>query len=277
MTPEGYLADLMWVINSPSMLRPATNVAIMPKVSESQIDREHLAGWIRDHSISRLGRYFERLIEYYLRFVARVGIEAQQHQVRAQGRTIGELDFVFRDSAGRLIHWEVAAKFYLWDPASAETAPRDAWLGPNANDRLHRKLQRMFQHQLPLGNSVEPKIERSLAVVKGRLFSPLATAAPPPSREPLAPDHLRGHYVRFAEAAQQLDPAATYRIIPKPHWLSPQAARVAGDPPRDLTAFLKRLQEPHPQRPRLVLKTFDGDASTTARWLFVVPDRWPAR
>ena len=99
-------------------------------------------------------------------------------ELRAEGRTLGELDLLV-SGEGEVWHLELAVKFYLCAPGRPGDAWSD-WIGPNGRDRLDRKLDRMRDHQLPLGQSEHarshlaalglPAPTRSAAVLHGVRF-----------------------------------------------------------------------------------------------------------
>ena len=65
-------------------------------------------------------------------------------------KTIGEIDFIIEELKTKaLIHMELAYKFYLFDP-SISSEPINNWIGPNRNDSLREKLDKLKQKQLPL-------------------------------------------------------------------------------------------------------------------------------
>ena len=101
------LRDLEWAVASPPLMRGGTRHSL---VADGGCLPNHAARY----SGHRVGYYFESLIDHCLRCGDGVEMLASGLQVRDGGRTIGELDFVFRDRQGRVCHWEVAVKFYLY-------------------------------------------------------------------------------------------------------------------------------------------------------------------
>lgn len=71
-------------------------------------------------------------------------------QVMEGNQTIGELDFIVEDLvAKQTIHMELAYKFYLYDP-NISLEPINNWIGPNRNDSLKKKLEKLKAKQFPL-------------------------------------------------------------------------------------------------------------------------------
>lgn len=125
--------------------------------------------------IRRLGFYAEALMEFLLREHPRFDLLTVNHQVVMDGKTVGELDFVFRDlKLGELIHLELACKYYLKLP---EVTGLEGFVGLNKNDTLARKWNKMKSIQLnPKKEWLESiegldgQLPKSIACFKGRLF-----------------------------------------------------------------------------------------------------------
>ncbi|CAM4015427.1 DUF1853 family protein [Vibrio neonatus] len=90
---------------------------------------------------SRLGFIYQHLCQELFVQCSDLAVEQTELQLNDAGRTIGELDFILRQPHQNTAqHWEVAIKFYLLH--------QDKWYGPNARDRLDKKLRHMLTHQL---------------------------------------------------------------------------------------------------------------------------------
>ena len=71
-------------------------------------------------------------------------------QLSDNKKTIGEIDFILSNQdTKQLIHVELAYKFYLYDP-SISSAQINNWIGPNRNDSLKEKLDKVKNKQSPL-------------------------------------------------------------------------------------------------------------------------------
>ncbi|XZE55925.1 DUF1853 family protein [Planctomycetaceae bacterium SH139] len=275
---EQFARDLVWVVNSPSLMN-LTGQESVPKqpLKIGDVDREHLTIHLTSPRERRVGRYFERLVVYWLRFILRCEIVDHALQLRDGKRTAGEIDVLFRDGLGRLNHWELACKFYLQvnvnDPSVTD------YIGPNVNDTLRKKAERLLNHQLPLGVRYFPEIDISEAFVKGRIFYHWQTNTKVALPEELAAGHLEGRWLRKREVAELLCTRRhRYRILRKPFWLSEEFADPADDDilsPGEVAQFLNNHF--NSRHTPILFSEFCDSSSTereSKRW-FVVPDQWP--
>lgn len=139
--------------------------------------------------------------------------------------TVGELDFLLREaSSGKLLHLELATKFYLVVP----TAQGLLLPGPDARDHYFRKLNRLQDHQLTLPSRYReflPSAYRNEAIatrhlILGCLFDHFeARTAHQP--EFLHPEARRGKWLTSKELPAHFPDPATLRVIPKPLWPVP--------------------------------------------------------
>lgn len=282
------LQDLHWAITSPSLLvdDPPLSGELRMAIESfdpSSIDQTALAAFLSAAPSRRVGRYFERLILYWLSHVCGFRIVAHGYQVIDNGRTIGELDFLFRDTAGQLHHWETAVKFYLQAPIRQSHG--DRLLGPNPADSFEKKRTRLYQHQLPLSRRVFDEPVCRHAFVKGRIFYP---SHPNPERHfdsrpsGLSSAHLRGIWIRAAQLDWfQCQPASNrYKLLVKPHWLAPE--RVPASSADCLTAAaMRRLLdehfEQHSQARLCSVLRPQGEHYEENERLFIVNNDWPDR
>lgn len=261
--------QLAWVMCSPNLLAPLIKSERQSDTPElvwdascrqyfqrfqqqlMQLEQhpEPLQAFMQGSRSPRLGIQFERLLEYWLRWIAGDERNLQSNLVlqRPGDQTLGQLDFVWREN-GQTWHWEAAVKFYLYH-AGGET---EHWLGPNANDSFEAKLQHLMQHQLPVAQSElarqclaetpfsEP---RSALFLKGYLFYPLADAAADPAHTmrlgantlvrradservlslPLSAAHLKGWWQHYPYLGlPRVSEHSSWLPLPKSHWLGPQ-------------------------------------------------------
>ncbi len=96
----------------------------------------------------RIGHVAEEFLERCLKSHDDYSIVSQNLQLIDNGITKGELDFIIR-SARELIHLELVYKFYLYDPAVSDAL--SCWVGPNRKDLLSLKVEKLQNHQLPIG------------------------------------------------------------------------------------------------------------------------------
>lgn len=213
--------------------------------------------------VRQVGRWFERVHLEALRTAVGVEVLAANEALRAQGRTLGELDVLYRHGT-RVVHREVAVKYYL---ATRPGRDPSSWVGPGRRDRLDVKLERLATHQLAL-----PALARSLGAWPQGLPYPdvsevlLLGALFSPPEDPRLPEGARddaehGRWFFASDFARRFGDAP-WAVLEKPWWLSPaHVERGDGVPARTLGQRLRG--------PRLVAPVDAPDARA-----FVVPDGW---
>lgn len=233
----------------------------------------------------RLGHYFEALYRFLLTDLLHWPVLMHNTAVRsADGRTLGELDFVVRNMAsGEVEHHEIAVKYYLGLALSSpDDGPHSRWYGPNARDRLDLKFHRMFDHQCRMTERPETLTMLRAAGIHetaaprlfmpGNLFYPVAPRTQPDLPEWVSKDHERGQWLYFSEL-----PAATpasWTALTKPDWLGPFQSREIPD--HGVTREILTAAERN-HRPVLLARMergYDGYYREVNRH-FVVPDSWP--
>mgnify|MGYP001177832225 CR=1 FL=1 len=274
--------DLIWAINSPSLI---SHVFLQSEqkgelydevqlVDAGDISREHFWEFIKPVKDRRVGRYFERLMLYWLVHVRHVDLVAHGLQVRDGGQTLGEIDFLFVDEQRLLNHWEVAIKFYLYDPDHITNGSHH--LGPNASDNFEAKTKRMFEHQLLQSQRDFPEVAVRRGFVKGRIFYPLEMTGRPTAPAKLAEDHLTGWWIRESELARLQRPNCTYRVREKPHWLDGGPASLGKlETPIE---FVRQLREHFDTQGYPVFVSqfqLSDNEMRESSCGFVVPDSWP--
>jgi len=96
-----------------------------------------------------LGKRIEHFFEYCLQTSNRYHVIAKNIQIFKDKITIGEIDFIIKDLEKEIItHIELVYKFYLYDPQIQ--TEQDRWIGPNRNDSLVQKLNKLKNQQFPL-------------------------------------------------------------------------------------------------------------------------------
>ncbi|WDQ15098.1 DUF1853 family protein [Rhodopirellula sp. P2] len=267
------------MVNSPSLISPSGEWLLL---SPGQIDPQQLRLFMDRQASRKVGLYFERLMLYWLTHIRGVEMVAHALPVRMDGRTLGELDFLFVDERGRLTHWEVAVKFFLHLPDQPWQGSH--FVGPNSNDSFERKTRRIFDHQLPLSHRVRDDVEIREAVVKGCLFYPPGGCPPSTLPPAMSVSHDRGSWVHRRDLDQVVDSDATFQILAKPFWLSVNAASaqeaswMTGD--EFVLTVDQTLQEF--DRPIFAVRweTPTGKITSESKVphrFFVVPDHWPGK
>lgn len=235
---------------------------------------------LADNPSSRLGFYFEGLYHFLLTDILGWPLLLKNSQVRREGRTLGELDFIIHNPVDdRIEHHEIAVKFYLGFPSADATAT--LWYGPNANDRLDIKTRRLINHQCALTRRPETReLLQSHGITSapeprlfmpGYLFYPVQTDLAPPSHSPA--NHARGRWCRI----ESLNRATTqyWDCLVKPHWLGPLQSVQAPDHARTSGALDDIAAGGAPRLFAVMAPRGRGDGWEEVDRYFVVPARWP--
>lgn len=260
--------DLAWACFSPTLLRAQQladdghNVAdcdlpLTParQLWLEQLDRDAtpLLEYLGGGQDRRLGIYFERLWHFFLSRDPALELVAHNLAVRDGGRTLGEFDCIYRcHDRQRHYHLELAVKFYLGQrqAPTGEIASRwHEWLGPNTHDRLDRKIDRLFQHQIRLGDTPAGRARlASLGIpeparevcIKGHLFRPVGDTMPPPYG--FNEQQSLGEWLPFDQLQQYLlrQTSQAYLLLPRRQWLGAARSDQSADI-LDRTALVKRL------------------------------------
>ncbi len=275
MIAKQVLSDLIWVINSPSLIgryeSPPFALESNLELDEGQLDErfKYL------HDYHRLGGYFEDLVEVILTATPEYRFIGRNLPIFDDERTVGEIDFLISRPDGEFEHWETAVKFYLYHRSGI-------YFGPNSNDTLERKARKLFDHQLRLlekSSSLEQISERTgeevtgvatRLLTRGVLFYPWGqTLESVDIPEYLNPGHSFGRWLYRSEMMklQQLD--SDFVILEKRDWLSGNSL----NPPISLTELRNEVDQrwfKGPARP-LMVKTLN----TKAERVFICPPDWP--
>jgi hypothetical protein len=98
----------------------------------------------------RLGHLAERIVSELIKSSSNYKVLYEHFQIIEGQKTIGEIDFIIENTIDKkLIHLELAYKFYLFDP-SISSEHINNWIGPNRNDSLVEKLDKLKSKQFPL-------------------------------------------------------------------------------------------------------------------------------
>src|SRR5690606_11020065 len=276
--------DLYWLAHAPDLLAPAAPLPLArwPLAALRELDR-----WLQDQgnaggasrvltsdvgaAYRRLGLYAEALLRIALQHVGSIELLAHHtpiHTLVSDGqsaarRTIGELDYIWRDRSNGLVwHWELAVKVYLCVPQARRRQDADRFVGLQQRDTLARKTAKLHDQQLRL--SALPQAARQLGIgvnaaaayIKGWLFYPLQgtrwddyVLAQAGTQAILNPLHPRGWWLTHSDFAQRLaqqhsaNPKAgvlRWRILSRMQCLSPQLADITDT--LEAGALLARLE-----------------------------------
>ncbi|WP_408336026.1 DUF1853 family protein [Paraburkholderia metrosideri] len=302
--------DLAWLLLSADLLRAQPPVGALADPFASQQETDATVDWLRaldtdpaelqrdltSTRITRLGRYAERLLGWFLQHGPAARLVAAGVPLRRAGVTLGECDFLVQTQQGARLHWELAVKCYLHAGESrAQSTTQSAtqpaarladYVGPNLKDRFDLKLAHVLNHQLPLSAREEfasvgyegPWTPQMF--IKGWLFYRAGETPADPAE--LDPSHGRGWWVTrndwpdFAAARAQ-----TWRVLPRLEWLAPRRHE-KGEVEAAGFAFVDQQtlaeQTSHQHGPTMVA-AFAADSAGNLRELsrgFIVPDDWPA-
>ncbi|HKT97383.1 MAG TPA: DUF1853 family protein [Paraburkholderia sp.] len=266
--------DLAWLLFSADLLR-AQPLAPLAEPWTGDEEACAAAAWLAqlDHDpaglraalgathVTRLGRYAETLLGWYLAHGPAPRLVAANVALRRAGLTLGECDFLVQTSDARRLHWELAVKCYLHAGVEEGTAPRLAdFVGPNLRDRFDLKLAHLLDHQLRLSAREEfawlgyqgPWLAQMF--VKGWLFyrAGKGAGATPGDPPELAARHGRGWWVTHADWADFADRVGVdgWSVLPRLAWLAPRCIRPetlrTGDS-SDRAAFATNSQIGDPQ------------------------------
>ena len=282
------IRDLMWAACSPSLIAPQLNPAYFSNrlLAESQPGTEHqkvLAKLLSAEPLPkthRLGIYFEQLIALWIRVNPELRLVEHGYQVREEGRTLGEIDFLVEEpSTGHLHHIETAVKFYL---LKGDPNRLDHYIGPNPVDRLQKKLHRLVDHQIRISEEPDhlpdhlPVPQTREIWLKGYLFYHMGKV---PERLPdvLNPRHLNGFWCYHREFANFADLDSRWIILPKLRWLSPVRA-TDDEQILSISELLENLKQT--TRPRLLVELSPDTSINTVKWTekrrgFICPEAWP--
>lgn len=285
--------DLQWAISSPFLLdqpplpdifeHPETIDLLKQLRSKPAPLLEHLA----DRKTTALGAYFEHLIIFWLSNLPSVSLIASNIQVFRDKQTVGEIDVLF-EQGGITFHWEMAVKFYLNIGSGLKASH---FVGPRLKDTLDAKLQRIFNHQIPLLDAPETKkilteldVKEvvSSALVKGILFQPTPGRSTPDIHFPpeISPTCSAGSWVTLGRLDKIENHDFTHFLISKKNqWFTdfyyPEEV-ISGN----INSLKKRAAEQINIHPAPVMACLfgakDRGVFTSDNWIFIVPDEWPA-
>ncbi|CAB3779280.1 hypothetical protein LMG28614_00787 [Paraburkholderia ultramafica] len=305
--------DLAWLLLSADLLRPQPPVGVLANPFDTDQELQATVDWLRALDaapdplqrelaatrITRLGRYAERLLGWFLQHGPAARLVAAGVPLRRAGVTLGECDFLVRTQQGARLHWELAVKCYLHagegaGEAHGQVAAQLAdYVGPNLKDRFDLKLAHLLNHQLPLSAREEfasvgyagPWMPQMF--IKGWLFYRHGGTPAEPSE--LAPAHGRGWWVTRSDwPAFAAAHAQKWRMLPRLEWLAPrrvehleqqgeqvEAETAGGSLCVDAQTLAAQISHQH--GPTMVVALADdsaGHLSESSRG-FIVPDEWP--
>ena len=178
----------------------------------------------------RLGKHFEDCVDRLFELSPTHQIIARNIVIQTAARTLGELDIIYQNSSAKIVHLEVAIKFYLLNKGGTQLTD---FVGPAGHDRLDLKWDRLRQHQLPLSHTRSvldflqqqrmPLPTCQQLLLTGMLFYAYENwQSTIVENMGLNPNHQRGWWLEHHELVQ-LKPTQSlergFIILPKWHWI----------------------------------------------------------
>lgn len=172
----------------------------------------------------RLGHLAEKIVSEAIKSSSNYQVLLENVQIIEDKKTIGEIDFILKDlNTSQLIHMELAYKFYLFDP-NLSSEPINNWIGPNRNDSLKEKLEKLKRKQFPLLyhqrvktiiDTIEIKEASQALCFLASLYIPYGYNA---SLGPLYEKAIKGYYLKLETFLSLDNTAKTYYIPAKKEW-----------------------------------------------------------
>ena len=240
---SAHLAALRWLLLSPPLvvvppgagaqlatLDAVERAGIAQWLDSLQADSQMLLAWMHAKPEARIGRYAERLLEFYLLHApvhatspaplhtlleAHVPLRSEVGGIKV---TQGELDFLLTNAQGQHLHWELAVKFFLCTATGDVATPTD-FIGPNGVETLAHKWHKLFARQLTHTPPAPWNAHKwqPQAFTRGWMF--YRWDMPVPQCDALHSQHGRGWWIGVAR--MQALPDAMYAYLPRLHWMAP--------------------------------------------------------
>ena len=283
-----HLRRIWWAVDSPSFLELPESVNYLQDeahrsevfllLSEADQNPQEVEDYFQPYKHLAMGRYFEQLLIFLLKRDPRYEILDFNLQLIEEKVTKGELDLILFDYKHQVKrHWEIALKYYL---QVSDTGHHDNFLGPSRRDYLGRKMKKLYENQLPLGQDSQIMqkhgILQSGLFLKGELFYPFQK---PPVRPGKAQDQSPIHYYMDMERFKALPckDDLLFALLKKPHWIGSFHEHDGLDL-LDKASICQLLEEEilridRPQLVALCEKTPDGYSEQQR--LFICPPNWP--
>jgi len=172
----------------------------------------------------RLGHLVEKIVAQCIRASSNYRLLHESIQLIEEKQTLGEIDFILEEvELNKIIHMELAYKFYLYDP-SISTNSLQNWIGPNRNDSLHLKIEKLREMQFPLlqhkslasqlGDTANSKISQALCFM-ATLFLPYGEEVEP---DPCYKDAVKGYYLNVTDFHNLDHSGSGYYLPSKREW-----------------------------------------------------------
>lgn len=172
----------------------------------------------------RLGHLVEKIVSELIKSSTNYRVLYENTPILNGKKTIGEIDFIIEEiNTNQLTHVELAYKFYLFDP-SISTEPINNWIGPNRNDSLKNKLEKLKRKQFPLlyhncskskFNTIDISNTSQALCLLVSLFIPYEYKV---NFSPIYEKAIKGYYLNFEAFINADNSAKSYYIPAKREW-----------------------------------------------------------
>lgn len=275
--------DAAWVITAPALVQPSfwqgAGVEAagcqgwrLPSASELFAQAELNAWWRHKN---RLGHHFEFVHSALLRAQPGVVVHALNLSLQGAKQTLGEIDCLYSNAQGEVIHREVAVKYFL---GFAESDQLANWVGTSKTDRLDLKLKRLAEHQAKLADlalqqqawpSALPFPVRREVLMLGAFFKHPTHSAWPAV---MAKSAEGGFWCTTEQFIRLVPEDSSWACLHKPWWLDPKHRWSA---PR-MTAVQVAADVQAHRHPLLIADVRLPAGLPLQGRGFVVPDGWEA-
>jgi hypothetical protein len=178
--------ELRWLLEAQPIWSSGVDSDCVPlmKICNGSVTEiaDYLANeWAWHGAPKRLGRRFESLLTALFEQSECAKLLGHGIVVKDQKQTIGELDYLL-ELPDRILHLEVAIKFYAGIGTADDRGKTHAWIGPSCQDRLDLKIHHLRTHQLVMSQTalgrqsiadedlIQP--DASLGLIFGYLIEP---------------------------------------------------------------------------------------------------------
>lgn len=291
------VADLYWLCHAPGLMHGVPDCGFKkPDLAwflELQASPDSLVVHLRQRNMHLLGTYCEALWEFLLQHNPNTDLLAKNIQVFSGAlsarKTLGEMDFIyFCHHRQMTVHLEVAVKFYIACDyiRYSHSLPQDHWLGPQCNDRLDIKFQKIRDKQSCLSLTQEGQqalsylniqVDHAEVAMLGFLFSDFQA---PQTAEQANPHHLHGVHLSLSGLTHADLSDYVWLILDKPYWLSvSQCLDIDDKRLQNTELLLQRLQRHFQISDRAVMLAAFSlsplDKFQLQQRFFITSDQWP--
>ena len=172
----------------------------------------------------RLGHLVEKIVSELIKSSTNYNVIYENIQVIEDKKTIGEIDFIIQNIITRqLIHMELAYKFYLFDPNISSEFLQN-WIGPNRNDSLIEKIEKLKRKQFPLlyhnctphklKDIVIDEVQQALCLLVS-LYIPYKYKG---NFNPVFKKSIKGYYINIETFTRLNNSLKSYHLPSKKEW-----------------------------------------------------------